>query len=223
MPIKDFTDFILGSLAALFPVMDPIGSVPIFLVLTAGVPESLRRSYAKRIAINVILMLIGFLLVGGGILRFFGISLEVVRIAGGIVVFHAAWNTMNAESKMSELDSEDATDRAGHHKDISFMPMTIPLLAGPGSIAVTLGLAAEASRGAQVAKTAGNLAAVAMAIAIIGLIIYIALRSSTLLLKLLGASGINALSRILGLFVMAIGVQLILNGFGDWIESLNIG
>ncbi len=222
MPIKDFTDFILGSLAALFPVMDPIGSVPIFLVLTAGVPESLRRSYAKRIAINVILMLIGFLLVGGGILRFFGISLEVVRIAGGIVVFHAAWNTMNAESKMSELDNEDAADRAGHHKDISFMPMTIPLLAGPGSIAVTLGLAAEASRGTQVAQTAGNLAAVAVAIALIGAIIYIALRSSTLLLKLLGASGINALSRILGLFVMAIGVQLILNGFGDWIESLSL-
>ncbi len=223
MPIKDFTDFILGSLAALFPVIDPIGSVPIFLVLTAGVPESLRRSYAKRIARNVILMLIGFLLVGGGILRFFGISLEVVRIAGGIVVFHAAWNTMNAESKMSELDNEDATDRAGHHKDISFMPMTIPLLAGPGSIAVVLGLAAEASRGVQAAQTAGNLAVIAMAIALIGAIIYIALRSSTLLLKLLGASGIHALSRILGLFVMAIGVQLILNGFGDWIESLSVG
>ena len=223
MPIKDFTDFVLGSLAALFPVMDPIGSVPIFLVLTAGVPESLRRSYAKRIAINVILMLIGFLLVGGGILRFFGISLEVVRIAGGIVVFHAAWHTMNAESKMSELDNENATVRAGHHKDISFMPMTIPLLAGPGSIAVALGLSAEASRGAKAAETVGNLAAVAVAIALIGAIIYIALRSSTLLLKWLGASGIQALSRMLGLFVMAIGVQLILSGLGDWIESLSLG
>jgi multiple antibiotic resistance protein len=223
MSVKDFFDFVLGSLAALFPVIDPIGSVPIFLVLTTGIPESLRRSYAKRIAINVILLLIGFLLVGGGILRFFGISLEVVRIAGGIVVFHAAWNTMNAESKLSDPESEEATQRADQHQDISFMPMTIPLLAGPGAIAVALGLAAEASRGAAAVETAGNLLAISVAIALIGLIIYIALRSSTLLLKWLGAGGIHALSRLLGLFVMAIGVQLILNGIGDWIQSLNLG
>ncbi|MGB7086301.1 MAG: MarC family protein [Phormidesmis sp.] len=222
MPIKEFTDFILGSLAALFPVIDPIGSVPIFLVLTAGIPKALRNSYAKRIARNIILMLVGFLLVGGGMLKFFGVSLEVVRIAGGIVVFHAAWHTMNAESKISDLENEDATHRAGQHEDISFMPMTIPLLAGPGSIAVTLGLAAEASRLSTTAQTAENLVAIAIAIALIGLVTYIALRSSTLLLKWLGAGGIQALSRMLGLFVMAIGVQLILNGIGDWIESLNL-
>ncbi|NJM98517.1 MAG: MarC family protein [Phormidesmis sp. RL_2_1] len=222
MPIQAFADFVLGSLAALFPVIDPIGSVPIFLVLTAGVPQSLRRSYAKRIAINVIVLLISFSLVGGGILRFFGISLEVVRIAGGIVVFHAAWHTMNADSKMSDLENEDATAKATQHKDISFMPMTIPLLAGPGAIAVALGLAAEAARGTQAIETAQNLLAIAVAIALIGLIIYIALRASPLLLKWLGAGGIQALSRLLGLFVMAIGVQLILNGLGDWIQSLNL-
>ena len=223
MPLKEFTDFILGSLAALFPVIDPIGSVPIFLVLTAGVPKALRHSYAKRIALNVVILLVSSLLVGGGILRFFGISLEVVRIAGGIVVFHAAWNAMNSESKLSDVENQDVIHKADQHKDISFMPMTIPLLAGPGAIAVALGLAAEASRGAEAAKTASNLAAISVAIALIGLIIYIALRTSTLLLKWLGASGIHALSRLLGLFVMAIGVQLILNGLGDWIQSLNIG
>ncbi|MEL7354158.1 MAG: MarC family protein [Cyanobacteria bacterium J06560_5] len=220
MSLQAFIDFALGGLAALFPVIDPIGGVPIFLVLTAGVPKVLRDRYAKRIAINVVLLLIGFLLVGGGILRFFGISLEVVRIAGGIVVFHAAWNTMNAESRLSDLENEDAAQRAGQHEDISFMPMTIPLLAGPGAIAVALGLAAEASRGVKGLETAQNLLAIAVAIGIIGLIIYIALRSSTLLLKWLGAGGIHALSRLLGLFVMAIGVQLILNGIGDWIETL---
>jgi multiple antibiotic resistance protein len=223
MPIQDFIDFVLGGIAALFPVIDPIGSVPIFLVLTAGIPETLRRSYAKRIAINVILLLIGFLLVGGGILRFFGISLEVVRIAGGIVVFHAAWSTMNAEPKLSDVENQDVRQKAEQHQDISFMPMTIPLLAGPGAIAVALGLAAEASRGVAAAETAMILLAVAVAIALIGLIIYLALRASSLLLKWFGASGIHALSRVLGLFVMAIGVQLILNGLGDWIKSLNLG
>ncbi|MGD1858175.1 MAG: MarC family protein [Leptolyngbyaceae cyanobacterium] len=223
MPIQSFADFVLGSLAALFPVIDPIGSVPIFLVLTAGVPQSLRRSYAKRIALNVILLLVSFLIVGGSILQFFGVSLEVVRIAGGIVVFHAAWNTMNADAKkLTELENQEATQRVDRHEDISFMPMTIPLLAGPGAIAVALGLAAEANRGATSVETLWNLTAIATAIASIGLIIYVALRSSSLLLKWLGPSGIHALSRLLGLFVMAIGVQLILNGIGDWIQSLSL-
>ncbi len=222
MPIPDFVDFVLGSIAALFPVIDPIGGVPIFLVLTAGIPDSLRHSYAQQIALNVILLLVGFLLVGGGILSFFGISLEVVRIAGGIVVFHAAWHTMNADSKMSELENEDATHRAVEHEDISFMPMTIPLLAGPGAIAVALGLAAEASRGADAVRTMWNLLAAGVAIGLIGLVIYVSLRFSSLLLKWLGAGGIQALSRLLGLFVMAIGVQLILSGLGDWIESLSL-
>ena len=223
MAIQNFADFVLGSLAALFPVIDPIGSVPIFLVLTAGVPPRLRRRYAKRIAINVIVLLISFLIVGGSILRFFGVSLEVVRIAGGMVVFHAAWNAMNADAKkLTDLENQEATQRVDDHEDISFMPMTIPLLAGPGAIAVALGLAAEANRGATSAETLWNLAAIATAIACIGAIIYVAVRSSSLLLKWLGPSGIHALSRLLGLFVMAIGVQLILNGIGDWIQSLSL-
>ncbi|MGB3495414.1 MAG: MarC family protein [Elainellaceae cyanobacterium] len=221
MDTRAFLDFTLGSVAALFPVVDPIGSAPIFLVLTSGIPRSLRNQYAWRIALNVVLLQVGFLLVGGSILRFFGISLEVVRIAGGIVVFHAAWNTMNSEPKLDDEENQAAVHRADEHADITFMPMTIPLLSGPGSIAVTLGLAAQAGRDFSM-ETVSKLSAVALAIAIIGLIILVALRSSTWVLKLLGPSGIKALSRLLGLFVMAIGVQLILNGLADWLQSLNI-
>jgi multiple antibiotic resistance protein len=219
--VDSFFDFMVGSIAALFPVVDPIGSVPIFLVLTAGVPKPLRDRYPLLIARNVIILLIVSLLVGGSVLRFFGVSLEVVRIAGGMVVFHAAWHAMNSDPKLSDVDSEAAAQRAGAHKDISFMPMTIPLLAGPGSIAVTLGLAAQAGR-ALSTPTFVNLLATALAIALIGVMIFLALRSSSLLLKLLGASGIQALSRLMGLFVMAIGVQLILNGIADWLESLQL-
>ncbi|TVQ06642.1 MAG: MarC family protein [Leptolyngbya sp. DLM2.Bin27] len=211
----------VGSLAALFPVVDPIGSVPIFLVLTTGIPASLRNRYALNIARNVVLLLIGTLLVGGSVLRFFGVSLAVVRIAGGIVVFHAAWKAMNSDPKLNAVDNQDMALRLDEHKDISFMPMTIPLLAGPGAIAVALGLAAQAGGDFSV-STAINLLAIAAAIGLIGLVIYLSLRSSTLLLKVLGASGIQAMSRLLGLFVMAIGVQLILNGLADWLTALNL-
>ncbi|MEA5450065.1 MarC family protein [Leptolyngbya sp. CCNP1308] len=219
--MRTFLEFVVGTIAALFPVVDPIGAVPIFLVLTTGVPASLRYRYALNIARNVVLLLVGTLLVGGSVLRFFGVSLAVVRIAGGIVVFHAAWKAMNSDPKLSEVDNQDAVHRIGEHKDISFMPMTIPLLGGPGAIAVTLGLAAQAGGDLSV-PTAMNLLAIATAIGLIGIVIYLSLRSSTLLLKVLGASGIQAMSRLLGLFVMAIGVQLILNGLADWLASLNL-
>jgi multiple antibiotic resistance protein len=219
--MQAFLDFTVASIAALFPVVDPIGSVPIFLMLTAGVPATLRHRYALRIGRNVVLLLIASLLVGGSVLRFFGVSLEVVRIAGGIVVFHAAWKAMNSDPKLNEVDNQAAVERLDEHKDISFMPMTIPLLAGPGSIAVTLGLAAQAGRDMSL-PTAMNFLATATAIGVIGLVIFVVLRSSNVLLKLLGSSGIQAMSRLLGLFVMAIGVQLILNGVADWLESLNL-
>ncbi|HIK43740.1 MAG TPA: MarC family protein [Leptolyngbyaceae cyanobacterium M65_K2018_010] len=217
-----FLDLVLGSVAALFPVVDPIGGVPIFLVLTAGVPGDLRHRYALCIARNVVLLLIGALLVGGSILNFFGVSLAVVRIAGGMVVFHAAWRAVNSDPKLNEVDNQDMAERIVQHKDISFMPMTIPLLAGPGSIAVTLGLAAQAGQMKSL-PTAINLLAMGVAIGLIGIAIFLSLRSSTLLLRLLGASGIQAMSRLLGLFVMAIGVQLILNGLADWLASLTLG
>ncbi|MGF1568148.1 MAG: MarC family protein [Nodosilinea sp.] len=216
-----FIDFVVGGIAALFPVIDPVGAVPIFLVLTTGVPEALRHRYAFRIARNVVVLLIGALLVGGSVLRFFGVSLAVVRIAGGIVVFHAAWGAMNSDPKLNDIDNQEVAQRVDQHRDISFMPMTIPLLGGPGAIAVTLGLAAQAGNDLSL-PTALNLLAIAVAIGLLGLTIFIALRSSSLLLKVLGASGIQAMSRLLGLFVMAIGVQLILNGLADWLMSLNL-
>ncbi|MEO1122611.1 MAG: MarC family NAAT transporter [Cyanobacteria bacterium J06635_15] len=219
--MEKFIEFIFGSLLALFPIVDPIGSVPIFLMLTATASERVRRQFAWRTTLNVLVVLIVFLLVGGWILRFFGISLEVVRIAGGIVVFHAAWQTMNAKPKLSNQDNQVAIHSIEQHEDIAFMPMTIPMLAGPGSIAVTLGISAQAGRELSL-DTTMNLVAAAIAIAILSLIIYVCLRSSSYLLKILGERGISAMSRILGLFILAIGVQLILNGIADWLSLIGL-
>ncbi|QQE65518.1 hypothetical protein GFS31_22060 [Leptolyngbya sp. BL0902] len=221
MTAQPFFDVVLGGIAALFPVVDPVGAVPVFLVLTAGVPKDLRHRYAVTIARNVVLLLVGALLIGGSLLDFFGVSLAVVRIAGGMVVFHAAWKAMNSDPKLNQVDNQDAAQRLDQHRDISFMPMTIPLLAGPGAIAVTVGLAAQ-TRTATSLPLVLHLLAAATAIALVGLSIFLALRSSSLLLKILGASGIQAMSRLLGLFVMAIGVQLILNGLADWLTDLNL-
>jgi multiple antibiotic resistance protein len=217
--LQQFSTFFLGSFVALLPIVDPVGNIPIFLVLTSANSLKERHRYAKKIAQYTVLFLVLFLLLGGGILRFFGISLEVVRIAGGIVVFHTAWQMMNAQPKLTAPENKAAIEKSEHRQDISFMPMTIPLLAGPAAIAATLGLSAQAGRTFSI-PTVINFLAVLLAISILGVVIYLCFRASSWLLLWLGETGIRASSRILGFFIMAVGVQLILNGFSDWWRHL---
>lgn len=211
----------LGSFVALLPIVDPIGNVPTFLVLTAGDSTRRRRQLARKIARYTVLVLAVFLLIGGGILHFFGISLEVVRIAGGIVVFHSAWHMMSARPKLTKRENQEAAYKTDHKEDICFIPMTVPLLAGPSAIAVTLGLSAQAGRTFSV-QTVLNFLAVLLAIFLLGGVVYLCLRTSTWLLHWLGETGIKSASRIFGFFILAVGVQLILNGLSDWLVHLRL-
>lgn len=204
---------------ALFPIVDPQVNVPTFLVLTSGSSTKQRHQLAAKITRYTILVLVVFLLIGGGILHFFGISLEVVRIAGGIVVFHTAWQMMSARPKLTAKENQEVVHKTDHHEDISFIPMTVPLLAGPSAIAVTLGLSAQAGH-SLTRQTLLNFLAVLLAIFLLGVIVYFCLRSSNWFLLWLGETGIRASSRLLGFFIMAVGVQLILNGIADWFRHL---
>ncbi|AFY75857.1 MAG: MarC family NAAT transporter [Hydrococcus sp. C42_A2020_068] len=221
MNLQQFVEFAIGSFASLFPIVDPLGSVPIFLVLTAKDPPRLRQQTADRIAVYTVLVLALFLLVGSGILRFFGISLEVIRIAGGMVVVHSAWQMMGARSRLSKRENEKAIHRHQNeqYEDIAFTPMTMPMLAGPGAIATILGLAAQAGRTLTL-TTLLNLLATLLAIALLGVAICLCLRASCWLLNFFGETGIMASSRILGFITMAVGVQFILNGLADWLKDL---
>jgi len=218
--MEQLCEFLIQSLAALIPVVDPIGLVPIFLTLSIGTPLKIRRIFARKTAINAVCVLIFFLLVGGSILRFFGISPEIVKIAGGIIVFKSGWQTLNSEPKLKPANNKDSPIHEENYEDISFIPMTIPLSAGPGSIAVTLGLAAEAGGSSLDWQTGVNLLAVTLAIIVVGVLLYLSLRYSNLLLLALKETGIKALSRLLGLFILAVGVKLILNGLADWVAEI---
>ncbi|PSP17363.1 MAG: antibiotic resistance protein MarC [Cyanobacteria bacterium QS_8_64_29] len=218
---QPFWQFLLGSLVALFPIVDPIGSIPFFLALTLEVPRPERDHLSRKVALYVVAILLAFLLIGGGILRFFGISLDVVKIAGGIVIFNSAWRSMESQPRLSREDNQAAARKSEQSGDIAFMPMTVPLLAGPGAIAVTLGISAQAGR-ALTAEAALKLLAAALAIAAMGGITYLCLRSASFWVRVLGETGIRALTRILGLFILAIGVQLILDGLGSWLTDLSL-
>ncbi len=142
-----------------------------------------------------------------------------VKVAGGIVIFESGWEALKAEPKLTETEGEALSCQIQDHKDISFIPLTIPLLAGPGAIAVTLGLAAQAGETFS-SETILHLGAIIVAIVLIGILVYGCLILSHRLLNLLGENGIIAFTRLLGLFILALGVQLILSGLEHWIEGL---
>jgi multiple antibiotic resistance protein len=194
-------NYAIGTLAALFPIANPIGAVPIFYSLTATDSRSERRQQAQRTTIAVILILTVFLVSGRTILQFFGISLDVLRIAGGLLVGHAAWELVASKPRLM-----DAEQKAGVAKeDVSFTPMATPLVAGPGSIGVIIGISTRMTEWSDYLGCA-------IGIGLFGALLYICLILGESLLSLLGRNGMGALNRILGFFILAIAVQLIADG-----------
>jgi multiple antibiotic resistance protein len=199
--IPGILTYTIGTLAALFPIANPIGAVPIFYSLTATDTRGERRKQAQRTAINVVLILAVFLLGGRTILEFFGISLNVLRIAGGLLVANAAWEMVTSRQRLTDSEQQAGAEK----EDISFTPMAIPLIAGPGSIGVTIGLATKLTHWSDYL---GCL----IGIVLFGGLLYVCLILGESLLSILGRNGLGALNRVLGFFILAIAVQLIADG-----------
>src|SRR6476661_4108889 len=144
--MTDFINAFLLVYAGLFPIVNPIGSAPIFLGLTRRVTDSERHMLAARVAVNGFVLLLGALFVGSHVLVFFGITLPIVRIAGGLVVTAFAWTLLHSGE---ELEDKRAADHAQTHvaADDAFYPLTMPLTVGPGSISVAITLGSQRPRG----------------------------------------------------------------------------
>lgn len=198
-------DPLLGSLASsflsLFPIANPVGAIPLFYSLTANDTPGYRGRQARWTAINVVWILIIFLVAGRLILEFFGISLGVLKIAGGLLVSHTAWEMVTVRQRLSKTEDREAADK----EDISFIPMAIPLVSGPGAIGVVI------SQGAQTHDWIHYLGC-SLGIALLGIALYLCLMLGEPAIEALGSNGIGALNRVLGFFILAIAVQLIADG-----------
>ena len=189
------------AFVSLFPIVDPPGAIPVFCTLTSGSTTDVRRKTALKTSLNVFIILIVFYFVGEFILEFFGISLGVLKIAGGLVVANTAWDMLTNKEKLPSGNSEELQSK----EDISFSPMALPLLSGPGAIGAAIGLSIP---GTQILYTVG----ISIGIFLTALTVYIELMLSIPLLKILGKTGIDILKRIMGFFILAIAVQLIVSG-----------
>jgi multiple antibiotic resistance protein len=198
---QQFFSSIAVILTALFPIANPIGAVPIFYSMTVADSKAYRHRQARQTTINAVLVLVAFLLAGRLILSFFGISLGVLQIAGGLIVAHTGWEMVTARQRLTESEHQEAMDK----EDISFAPMAVPIVSGPGAIGVVISLSERVS---------GWMSSLGYVVGIVlfGLVLYLCLTLGEPLIRMMGKNGIGAMNRILGFFILGIAVELIANG-----------
>jgi multiple antibiotic resistance protein len=193
----------------LFPIVNPVGNAPIFLSLTRGASTETRRLLARRIAVNGLILLVVSMLVGTYILAFFGISLPVVQVGGGLVLTATGW------SLLTRKDEDASTGAAIRPTDRdllqqSFYPLTLPLTVGPGSLSVAVTLGANAPR--RAGQGVALVVASVLAAAVIGLAVYLSYRWSDRLERWLGESAMSVFLRLSSFILLCIGVQILWNG-----------
>ena len=196
-------DFGARALVTLFVVIDPAGLVPVFVSLAGARSPQAQASIARRAVLIAGAVLLSFAIVGGPLLAYLGISVYALRIAGGILLFRIAVDMVFAQFRR-ETPEEEAEARA--KEDISVFPLAIPMITGPGALASVLILGTEAHDEPRL------FALVLGAAALVLFVAYLSLRASTRLARLLGQTGINVGTRVLGLILAALAVQYVADG-----------
>jgi multiple antibiotic resistance protein len=206
-------------IAALFPIVNPIGSAAVFLTMVDSFDRNLQCQLAKRITVYSFFLLFVSMLGGGKILSFFGIALYSVQIGGGLIVAANGWNLL---TKDAQKDSA-ATPNPEEVLNQAFYPYTLPITVGPGSISVAVALGAHLPTELHVASFVSPylLAASIIGCAVISLLVYICYRWARSAAILLGKSGTTVLMRLSSFISFCIGVQILTSGIRAYIQSLH--
>jgi len=210
-------DSFLIAFSALFPLINPLGSSLVFLGLVGELPPDIYRSLAREIALNTILFLSLFELLGSAILHFFGISLPIVQVSGGLVIAAIGWSTLNA--KDSEAMVNDKREEAQLSNDLAFTtlqekafyPLTFPVTSGPGTLVVLLTLSAHASGGSTTAIVLGHVG-LFLAILLLSFLVYICYANAARITTKIPASTAHGILRVVAFILLCIGVQISWNG-----------
>lgn len=196
--------------ATLFPIVNPIGSAPLFLRLTQGRSSAERSALAQGVALNSFFLLLGSLFIGSHVLEFFGITLPVVRIAGGLVVAAFGWRLLQAPAD-SGSDQTKAGDRTPRID--AFYPLTMPLTVGPGSISVAVTLGSQRpSPSSDLAELAILGGAAVAGLAAMAITIFVSYRFADRIILFLGARGTDVVMRLSAFILFCIGIQIVWNG-----------
>ena len=203
-------DIFIYLFVALFSVLNPIGTVPIFVGLTQGYTASERSKTSLVTSINVFIILMISFFVGQYVLSFFGITITALRIAGGIIIASSGFSLLNGNFSKNKGINKKVQKEAEARQHIALTPLAMPMLAGPGSISLLIAYYQELGESGNAITTTEILFS-CLAILAVAALIYIVLRSAHYLAKILGSSGIVAISRIIGFLTIAIGIQYIIS------------
>jgi multiple antibiotic resistance protein len=197
----------LSSLISILVIVDPVGVVPLFLVLTHGDPAEKRRAVARRATGTAFFVLTLFTFTGDAILRFFGITVAAFRVAGGIILLVVALGMLQARQvriKMSPEEEEEGRDK----EDVAIVPLGVPALAGPGAITTVVVLTAGSTRWLDKFEILSS-------IFVVMTLTYGAFHFANPVASVLGRTGMSLLTRLLGLLLAVIAVQFTANGLGE--------
>ena len=199
--MQDTFLFFIGSFVSLFSIVDPMLAVPVFVSLTEKYSPEKRIEIANHASVYVLGILLTFFIAGGLILKFFGISLEGLRIAGGFMIIGSAIEMLEKKGRLLPVEQEESEVK----DDIAFTPLAMPILSGPGAIAVIIGMTTDA-------KSWIDYPIILFIICLVALICYIFLRLAPIISQKMGSTAMSSFNRIMGFILLCIGVQYIVNG-----------
>ena len=195
---------LIAAFTTMFIIMDPPGLAPVFIALTQGMSAAQRRIIAIRACVVSAVLMLLFLALGEAVLGFIGISMDAFRIAGGVLLFLTALD-MLFQKRQARREESAAEGQAEHHDDPSVFPLALPLIVGPGAITTIILLAGQAEVAADFAAIAGVLLAVLT-------ITLLAFLAAPWIERVLGKTGLNIVTRVLGMLLAALAVQFVLDG-----------
>jgi len=209
----DLLSFALVTFSAIFFVVDPFAVIPLFLAITRGDSDAKKHATALKAAVVCTVTLLVFSATGTLIFRLFGITLGAFRIAGGILLFLLALDMLRAQHSRVRTSPEEQTEGV-EREEVAIIPLGIPMLAGPGSIATVT---------VMMSHSGGSWVRVSIVVACIlatGVLTFLLLRSAPTLERALKQTGLNIVNRLMGLILAAVAVQFVVNGIRDVIPQV---
>jgi multiple antibiotic resistance protein len=205
--LTSYVGYMAAAIFAILPIVNPLGAVPLVMTVTSHLSVEERQRQVRRACIYTFVLMVSFLVAGGVIMNFFGISIPGMRIAGGMIVAFLGFRMLfpSAPAPQGELARREVKD------DVAFTPLAMPGLSGPGTFAVVMSLSSQASTRPGWERVL-DFAGVATGILIVALTCWAVLRGAERLNRLLGVTGMVALTRLMGFLMICIGVQFIING-----------
>jgi multiple antibiotic resistance protein len=214
-----FVETFLLVLGTLLPVVNPPGAALVFLSMTKYASAAHRRSLARRVALNAFFVMMGSLLIGASIMKMYGISIPVLRVAGGLTVASAGWTLLNAGAQKG-TDEQHAGERQTNYASQAFYPLTLPITTGPGTIAVMISVGLSRSGYSDYSQDLRYVVASLLAAIIVAVTIYVCFAYSEHVERILGRGGTDIMVRLSAFILFCIGIQIIWSGAIDLIGSV---